>query len=206
MKYNNLNLGQIEAIVNKLGGMDGVAKFLRDELAVTEKKNKWYEKDGVIYFTVTSDGTTGEEWISRLKSKYFIVSDYAKSILSSKSFKWTAGVTYEIAVLKGEDYSGNRRFTKDIRKEAENLKFSVLNVEVACLIRDKFFDEELKAMGIVHLVIMHKPVKNSEGDPILLAVERSSYDSYLGTFYDNSARNWNSNYGFAFVASQKEVV
>ncbi len=28
MKYGELNLGQVEAIVNKLGGMDGVHKFL----------------------------------------------------------------------------------------------------------------------------------------------------------------------------------
>lgn len=34
MKYNRLDLGQIEAIVNKLGGMDGVAKFLAGELIV----------------------------------------------------------------------------------------------------------------------------------------------------------------------------
>ena len=28
MKYGELNLGQIEAIVNKLGGMEGVQRFL----------------------------------------------------------------------------------------------------------------------------------------------------------------------------------
>lgn len=34
MKYGDLNLGQIEAIVNKLGGMDGVRRFLSGELVV----------------------------------------------------------------------------------------------------------------------------------------------------------------------------
>ena len=34
MKYNTLNLGQIEALVNKLGGMEGVQKFLSGELIV----------------------------------------------------------------------------------------------------------------------------------------------------------------------------
>lgn len=35
MKYGELNLGQVEAIVNKLGGMDGVRRFLSGETVVT---------------------------------------------------------------------------------------------------------------------------------------------------------------------------
>lgn len=34
MKYGELNLGQIEAIVNKLGGMGGVSRFLSGELTI----------------------------------------------------------------------------------------------------------------------------------------------------------------------------
>jgi len=37
MKYGNLTLGQIEAIVNKLGGIEGVQKFLSGELIVVLK-------------------------------------------------------------------------------------------------------------------------------------------------------------------------
>lgn len=38
MKYGNLTLGQVEAIVNKLGGMEAVESFLRGELAVVKKE------------------------------------------------------------------------------------------------------------------------------------------------------------------------
>ena len=38
MKYGILNLGQIEAVVNKLGGMDGVDRFLRGELVISAAK------------------------------------------------------------------------------------------------------------------------------------------------------------------------
>lgn len=34
MKYGNLNLGQIEALVNKLGGMESVERVLRDEVII----------------------------------------------------------------------------------------------------------------------------------------------------------------------------
>lgn len=38
MKYGELNLGQIEAIVNKLGGMDGVHRFLAGSIEIVVKK------------------------------------------------------------------------------------------------------------------------------------------------------------------------
>jgi len=38
MKYGELNLGQIEAIVNKLGGMAGVQRFLAGECTVAPKE------------------------------------------------------------------------------------------------------------------------------------------------------------------------
>jgi len=34
MKYGNLNLGQIEAIINKLGGIEGVYLFLNEEIVL----------------------------------------------------------------------------------------------------------------------------------------------------------------------------
>lgn len=40
MKYGELTLGQMEAIVNKLGGMDGAMRFLRDELKLVAKNGK----------------------------------------------------------------------------------------------------------------------------------------------------------------------
>ena len=43
MKYGELNLGQVEAIVNKLGGMDGAQRFLRGEITVSEPERAWRE-------------------------------------------------------------------------------------------------------------------------------------------------------------------
>ena len=38
MKYPDLSLGQIEAIVNRLGGIEGAMSFLRDERVLQEKQ------------------------------------------------------------------------------------------------------------------------------------------------------------------------
>ncbi|MDD3285856.1 MAG: hypothetical protein PHG95_04495 [Patescibacteria group bacterium] len=182
--------------------MDGVNKFLRGELILSEPARRWREENGVIYFPINSDGTTGEQWIARLESKGFCVGDYAKSVLRSKSFKPTAGITCEIAVLKGEIFSDNERITKNIRKEAKNRKFSTPNAEVACLIREKFSDKELKAMGLCWIVTMHEPIKDSDGDSVLLSAGRNVDDSWLGTGYDYPGKEWNRSGGFAFVVSQ----
>ena len=105
MKYGNVSLGQIEAVWNKLGGEDGVYRFLAGELVVGEPVRSWTEKDGVIYFSVTSDGTTGEQWIARLEGKGFRLSGYTKQVLRSPDFKPTSGITTDVAVLKGSLFS-----------------------------------------------------------------------------------------------------
>jgi hypothetical protein len=83
MKYSDVTMGQMEACINKMGGVENFKRFLRGELSITEPIRSWREEDGVIYFSVTSDGTTGEEWITRLEQGGFCVGDYAKQVLRS---------------------------------------------------------------------------------------------------------------------------
>lgn len=193
MKYGELNLGQIEAIVNKLGGIDGVKKFLGGELIVSRPIKIWTEKDGIIRFSVTSDGTTGEEWIDRLEKKSFLLSDNAKSVLRSKNFKPTFGITYKIAVLKGQLFDENECITKNIRKEAKKRKFSIPNAEVACLVMDKFSDKELEAIRLCWIIV----IEISSVAPSLFNAGRG------GVRYWNGPRSeWFCGSGFAFVESQ----
>lgn len=198
----DLTVGQINAIVKKLGGYEGALRFLRGETSVVEPERKWLEHNGVIYLSVTSDGTTGPEWIARLEKKGFRVSDYAKSVLCSKDFKPTSGVTTEIAILKGMLFEDSNRVTKKIRTEAESRKLIKPNAEIACLIREKFSDEEIETMGLYWIVAMHEPIKDSDGDPGLLYVNRNDDGSWLDTDYGRPDSRWSRGCGFAFVVSQ----
>ena len=201
----SLTAGQLNAIVKKLGGHDAALKFLRGELTVSEPTRSWREQDGVIYLSVTSDGTTGPEWIARLEKKGFRVGDYAKSVLCSKDFKPTSGVTTEIAILKGMLFEDSNRITKKIRTEAESRKLTKPNAEVACLIRENFSDEEIEAMGLWWIVAMHEPINDSDGDPLLLSVYRYDDGSWLNTYFGGPDNKWNRDNGFAFVVSQVEL-
>jgi len=171
------------------------------EWTLVRQARTWREQDGVIYFSVTSDGTTGEQWIERLESKGHRISEYAKSILRSQEFKPTSDIIYEIAVLKGELFNDKDRVTTKIRQEAKDCQLGTPNVEIACLIREKFSNKELKEMGLYWIVIMHEPIKDSYGDPILLNVGRGDVGSWLNAYYDDPDTEWDRDDGFAFVVS-----
>lgn len=175
MKYARLDLGTIEAVFNKLGGIEGAERFLRGEITVSAPACKWREEDGVIYLTVTSDGKTGPQWIEHFEKGGFNLGIYAKQVLSSSDFVPTNGVTYRIAVLKGKLFKDSERITSNIRVEADKRKFVKPNAEVACLIRNAFSDKELEAMGLYWIAVMHEPINDSGGDPLLLNIIR--YDN-----------------------------
>jgi len=160
-------------------------------------------KHNLISFSVTSNGLSGKEWITRLESKGFHVGDYAKSLLRSDDFKPTNGVTTEIAILKGMFFEDDERITKNIRSEANRREWITPNAEIACLIREMFTDEEIEDMGLWAIIAMHKSIKDSDGNPNLLSVYRIDDGRWLDTTsgYPDDGW-WDREYGFAFAVSQ----
>ena len=201
-KYGHKPHNWFEGIVNKLGGEEAAERFLRGELEVSEPTRAWREQDGVIYFSVTSDGKTGPEWITHLEAKGDRVGDYAKQLLCSDDFQPINGIIYEIAVLKGMLFNDKDRITKKIRSSASERQLTTPNVEVACLIRDKFTDEEIEAMGLTWIVTMHEPIKDSDGNLRLLRADRGGDGRWLSADYDGPDCGWGRDGGFAFVTSQ----
>jgi len=192
---------QLKKAVGKLTSSEGHAKPT-DLPEVPEPPRARREEANVIYFSVISDGTTGEEWVKRLSSKGFRVSASAKQLLRSPRFLPTNGVATEVAVLKGPLFNDNDLVTSKIRAEAKKRQLLPPSVEVACLIREKFTDEELEAMGLWGLVVMHEPIKDSDGCPDLLSAGRSGDGRWLCADYGGPARRWGRGSGFAFAVSQ----
>ena len=197
-----LTAGQLNAIVKKLGGHDMALRFLRDELSVSEPTRLWREEEGVIYFSVTSDGTTGGDWIKRLKGNGFHVGDSAKQMIRTPSFKPTNGMTTEVAVLRSMLFEDNDRTTRKIRAEADRRKLGKPEPELACLIRKKFTDKEIEAMGLWHIVAMHEPINDSDGDPFLLSAGRHGVGRWLDAYSGGPGDGWHRGSGFAFAMSQ----
>lgn len=195
-------LWKLQAKVNMLV-LDGkrdpkfVADTLQGVLDNTSPRS-WCEKDGIIYFSVKSDGTTGEDWIKRLEGNSFRVGDYAKRMLRSPSFVPTSGVVTEVAVLKVMSLWGQGQITSMIRAEADKRNLSKPDVELACLIREKFTDREIKAMGLWHIVAMHEPIKDSIGGLLLLGAGCDVGGGWLDAYGSTPSLRWHRNVGFAF--------
>ena len=200
----DLTVGQLNAIVKKLGGHDCAIKFLQGKLSVSEPTRNWREQDGVIYLSVTSDGTTGSEWIKRLKKKGFRLSDCAKSVLRSPDFKPTSGVKTDVAVLTGTLFADNDRITWKICAEAEERTLSKPNAELACLIREQITNEEIEQMGLLSIIVMHEPINDSAGVPGLLDANRGSGGRLLDAYDGMPGSRWSRAAGFAFVVSARQ--
>jgi hypothetical protein len=198
-----LTADQLNALVKRHGGPDGVLRFLRGETSVSEPTRSWREENGIIFFSVTSDGTTGEGWIERLESKGVCVGDAGKLALLSPKFKPASGVTTDVAVLKGMLFKSGGRGTKEIIAKASERKLSNPKAEVACLIRDRFTNEAIGKMGLRSIVVMHEPITEASSYPVRLAASGWGWnvgDNYLSGFTDITGHQWDPLDGFAFAS------
>lgn len=159
-------------------------------------------EDDVIYFSVTSDGTTGEDWIKRLKDKGFLFRKYVEQVLCSPDFKPTNGVTTKVAVLKGRLFENKDRITRKIYVEGDKRKLLKPNAELACLIREKFTDEEIKAMRLLDIAVVHKTINDSDGTPYWLVASCRHGDGWLEAYHGNHDLGYPRDMGFAFAESQ----
>lgn len=205
-KYGHRPLNWFEAIVNKLGGEHEAERFLRGELAVSEIRHHaprvWRGVHGVVYLSVSSDGTTGPQWIERLKKAGHRVSDRAKQALNSKDFVPTSGVIYEIAILTSVIFGDLDCVTTKICVEAGKRGLARPNVEIACLIRANFTQKDITAMGIYSIVVMHEPTKGCGDCPHLLEVLHEPDHLDLHAVPSDPVCGWGGGRGFAFIRPQ----
>ncbi len=163
--------------------------------------NKFEERDNVIYFSVTPDGTTGEEWIKRLKDKGSSIGDDGEGILRSQEFRVTSGSTTQVAILRGALWNDGFRSVGRIRKEALYRGLITPNAEIACLIREKFTDAEIGEMGLWSILTMHEPIGGFNGIPSLLGATNRGTQR-LDAWFNNPMDEWRASFSFAFVVSQ----
>lgn len=158
-----------------------------------------------VRFTVTSDGASGKAWLKRLEKKGFCLSTNAIELIYSRNFRRAKGVNreYEVVIIKGSFWNTDaERTTANIRAEAEKRKLWKPNAELAFLIREKFTDKELQAMGLEWVMVMHEPITpNNLYSPYLFNVSRANDGYWLDGNWVASYLCWACTGGFAFVSS-----
>jgi hypothetical protein len=123
----------------------------------------WTEHEGVVYFTVTSDGTDVDGWIKRLDASGFNVR--AQEALRKHGFVPTHGVNYEIAIMRHSHYFEGDNYYETVRKKAKLLDFRTPTTEIAFLLRAHLSDQDLHNMGFNTVVVVHDPVRGSSNHP-----------------------------------------
>lgn len=195
----------VKNIMRQMGIKDpneAVRRMNSGEWVVSPKARNWWEVDGVIYLRVTSDGTTGPEWIERLEKKGYSVCRLAKNDLLSPNFKPTSNIVYEIAIMKGERIGCDGLNTLNIRAAGKKNKLHTPNAEIACLVRENFTDKDIAEMGFSEIAVMHEPLKGSDGEPGLLGVRGNGTNRWLKTNLGSLEQGWSPSVGFAFEALQ----
>lgn len=151
---------------------------------------------------VTSDGRTGEQFIADLEKARYNVGDWAKDVMRKPAFVSTNGQTYQLVVIKGEEFEDDDRITSNIRAEAARRGYLTPPAEVAPLLREQISDEELERMGFWGLVVMHEPITDSDGDPDLLGLDRRGEGRWLDACFSEPGYPWSSGRWFVFLVPQ----
>lgn len=163
-----------------------------------------------VTFTVIGTGLTGAEWITRLEMNGYKPNNWARDIITKpdydKKHRLEAGKEYKVTLVLGAEIrKGSERTTANLKSFASS-KFSNhavagLKGELALLVREKFTNAELEAMGVWYVAVLHEPIIDSGGDADILRSGRSGGGSWVGAYHDRTGVQWNDGGAFAFITS-----
>ncbi|OGY90598.1 MAG: hypothetical protein A3B30_00110 [Candidatus Komeilibacteria bacterium RIFCSPLOWO2_01_FULL_52_15] len=200
MKYGELNLGQIEAVVNKLGGMDGVERFLSGE-TVVKMLDRVFPTWKTIKLGTHKDALALE---SALKDADFQILDWANDIMGKPAFTLASEetsidlVTATVAELGFTRSSGYNAICGRIRE----LGYELCPAEVGPQLRFQYKDQPLGKL----LVIAMEAIASSLDaifDPRAVLnvfyVEHNDGGQGLSTLYGGPGDVFNPDVRFVFV-------
>lgn len=163
-----------------------------------------------VTFTVTGLGLTSAEWITRLEADGHKLSDWARDILTKPDYDRNhhleAGKEYKVTLVFGKEVRKDQERTtanlKDLAlREFGEQAVTGLKGELALLIREKFTNAELEAMGLWYITVLHEPIIDSGGGANVLDSGRRDGGSYVGADYGRPNDRWVDDGAFAFLAS-----
>lgn len=145
-------LGRIMVQMKEKDPIKAVNLINSGEVYLANIKTGWEKTDDTVSFSVISDKTSGPQWLKRLKNKGVYVDDTAKKMLLSKDFKPTDEVVTKVVIFR-VPYAMFGESSPEPIAEAKGVIEAANGMELACLIRDKFTNQQFFLMGCSMLVI-----------------------------------------------------
>jgi len=210
-KYNydlSVDGVSVEAILNKLGGVAGAKRFLRDELNLVEVKPQFERNEhGHIIISITGLALTGEQEIERLNSAGFRISRWTKSCFTStkkdgydKCHRLEDGHEYQLVIIPGKEVAQNRTTTA-LREYAAGFGYQQALAGVVPRIREAVSDEMMEKMGFWYIAALHDPITDSVAYPRVLHAYRLGDGQWVDAGFGYPGLQWRDNGAFAFLVS-----
>ena len=92
---------------------------------------RWQEKNGVVYFSVTSHRMDYNGWIKDFRDRNLYISFDAKDILSLPGFEPTNGITTTVAILKSGPVASGYFTSEQVCRSAREKDLIEPGIEIA---------------------------------------------------------------------------
>jgi len=198
MKYGNVTMGQVEAVINKLGGEDGMKRFLSGELVVKEIERKFN-----VWKTINL-GTglkTTDDFRKALKGRGFNIGNWANDILGKPAFTAATEATeidlVKVTVAELGFKKGARH--DQIYERAKELGLELCPSEVGPQLRLQYQDQPNGEW----LLIGMEPVADSDGDLNVFGVRRHDSGRWLDGHWGGPGHVWDAGYRWLFCLPRK---
>lgn len=194
MKYGELTLGQVEALVNKLGGMEGVQRFLSGELLVSATAKVWKTWKTIQLGTGLQ---TADDFRKEVVKAGMKIGDWANDILGKPAFTATTSETeVELVVASVAELGFKDGATrKDIYVRAQEFGLDLCPPEVGPQLRLQYTDQPKGEW----LVIAMEPITGSDGNLDLFGVEHDDGERWLSASDGNPGNFWDGGHRFVFL-------
>ncbi len=198
MKYGELTLGQVEAVVNKLGGMEGVKRFLSGETMVKETE---HEFDIWKTIKLGTGPKTADDFRKVLKDNGFKISGWASDILGKHDFTVAPEETELDLVKVTVDELGFKKGARrnQIYERAKELGLELCPPEVGPQLRLQYQDQP---NGEWVLVAMESIIA-SDGIPRVFRVEGDDSELWLISYWSNPDNFWDAGHQWVFCRPRK---
>lgn len=180
MKYDEMTWGTMEAVVNKLGGMDGVQRFLRGALKVVEAEaNAAFPMFQKITLSVYDNVAKLRKAIADSGNN---ISDYGEDLLAKMSLV-KESIELELVCVSVKDLGlKSGATTKQIYDRANQLGLDLCPAQVGPELRLAYQDQP----GGEWLLVAMTPITDRDGYPLVFHVER--HDDGRRWLYSTYAR------------------
>lgn len=167
---------------------------------------------GHLIIKVTGLDLTGVQETERLRAAGYRIGEYAESCLLTSAadsydtnHRLVAGREYTLALMPTREIEKWReRTTANLRKRGiERYGYAKPLAGIVPRIRQLVSDEQMANVGFWFIAAPHDPIKDSDGDPLVLRASRRDGGRWLYAYWDHPGDGWNDDGAFAFLVSAR---